>query len=105
MTEINLIAQDTTRYGEDRYGMRMLPELLQKICQIDGFRWIRVLYCYPERITDELLEVMAREERLSNTSTCPFSMPWQVLSAMNRQGDAQSLKALLQKIRAKCRAW
>ncbi len=59
--EINVIAQDTTRYGEDLYGKLMLPELLRRLCKIDGFEWIRVLYCYPERVTDELLEVMASE--------------------------------------------
>ena len=54
VTEIIVIAQDTTRYGEDLYGKSKLPELLEKLCGIDGLKWIRVLYCYPERITDEL---------------------------------------------------
>ena len=65
VTEIIVIAQDTTRYGEDLYGKSKLPELLEKLCGIDGLKWIRVLYCYPERITDELLEVIANQEKNS----------------------------------------
>ena len=59
VTEIVVIAQDTTRYGEDLYGKSMLPELLRSLARIDGLKWIRVLYCYPERITDELLDAIA----------------------------------------------
>ena len=62
--EINLIAQDTTRYGEDLYGESKLPELLTELCKIENLRWLRVLYCYPERITDKLLDVMAKEEKI-----------------------------------------
>ena len=62
--EFIIIAQDTTRYGEDIYGKRMLPELLRQICKIDGIRWIRILYAYPERVTEELLDVMASEEKI-----------------------------------------
>ena len=64
VTEVVVIAQDTTRYGEDLYGESKLPELLTKIAEIDGIRWIRVLYCYPERITDELLDIIADEEKI-----------------------------------------
>ena len=64
VTEVVVIAQDTTRYGEDLYGESKLPELLKKIAEIDGIRWIRVLYCYPERITDELLDIIADEEKI-----------------------------------------
>ena len=56
--ELNVIAQDTTRYGEDIYGKLMLSELLRELCKIDGIRWIRLLYCYPDRITDELTWVL-----------------------------------------------
>ena len=60
--ELIVIAQDTSRYGLDLYGELKLPELLRRLCTIDGVRWIRLLYCYPDTITDELLDVMAREE-------------------------------------------
>jgi len=56
--ELILIAQDTSRYGEDLYGRLALPELLDQLCEIDGLRWIRLLYCYPDYITDELLDTM-----------------------------------------------
>lgn len=62
--ELILIAQDSTRYGEDIYGKPSLPELLEKLCTIPQLKWIRVLYCYPERISDELLDVMAREDKI-----------------------------------------
>ena len=62
--ELIVIAQDTTRYGEDLYGTLMLPALLQELCKIDGIRWIRLLYCYPDRITDELLHLMAKEKKI-----------------------------------------
>ena len=58
--ELVVVAQDTTRYGEDIYGRCMLPELLKKLCAINELEWIRVLYAYPDRITDELLDVESR---------------------------------------------
>ena len=64
VTELVVIAQDTTRYGEDLYGTSKLPELLRKLCHIPGIQWVRVLYCYPERITDELLDVLAEEPHM-----------------------------------------
>ena len=62
--EIILIAQDTTNYGFDLYGKLRLPELLDALCEIDGIEWIRMLYCYPDKITDELLETMARQPKV-----------------------------------------
>ena len=62
--ELIVIAQDTTRYGEDIYGKLMLPELLRRLCKIEGAHWIRLLYCYPNRITDELIDVIATEEEI-----------------------------------------
>ncbi len=62
--ELTLIAQDTTEYGSDLYGRRMLPELLKKLCEVEGLRWIRLLYCYPEKITDELLDVIANQPKI-----------------------------------------
>ena len=61
--EINVVAQDTSRYGEDLCGKPMLPELLRKLCKIDGIKWIRLLYLYPDRISDELIDVIAKEEK------------------------------------------
>ncbi len=98
--ELVVVAQDTTRYGEDLYGALMLPELLRRLCRIDGFAWIRVLYCYPERITDALLDVMASEEKIAKYIDIPLQHAnEQVLRRMNRSGDARSLVALMHKIR------
>ena len=69
--ELNIIAQDTTRYGEDLYGKPSLDKLLTELCKIDGLHWIRVLYCYPDSITDELIDVMAREEKIVNYIDLP----------------------------------
>ena len=91
--ELILIAQDTSRYGIDLYGEYSLAKLMERLCRIDGLRWLRVLYCYPDSITDELLEVMAREEKILPTSTCPAARLWKILRAMNRRGDRQSLTA------------
>jgi len=100
VTELTVIAQDTTRYGEDLYGESRLPELLEQLCRIQDIRWIRVLYCYPERITDKLLEVMAREEKLVKYLDIPIQhCNGDILRRMNRQGDADTLAALLDKIR------
>ena len=100
VTELTVIAQDTTRYGEDLYGESRLPELLEQLCRIESIRWIRVLYCYPERITDKLLEVMAREEKLVKYLDIPIQhCNGDILRRMNRQGDAGTLATLLNKIR------
>lgn len=100
--ELNLIAQDTTRYGEDLYGEYKLAELLRRLCQIDGLHWIRILYGYPDRVTDELLEVMATEEKVVKYIDLPLQHAnGRVLKAMNRKGDCQSLSALMERIRQK----
>jgi ribosomal protein S12 methylthiotransferase len=102
VTEIIVIAQDTTRYGEDLYGTSKLPELLEKLCEIDGLKWIRVLYCYPERITDELLEVMASQEKIVKYMDIPIQhCNGEILRNMNRSGDESFLRKLLEKIRNK----
>ncbi len=102
VTEIIVIAQDTTRYGEDLYGNSKLPELLERLCDIDGLKWIRVLYCYPERITDELLEVIANQEKIVKYMDIPIQhCNGEILKRMNRKGDLQSLTALMKKIRNK----
>lgn len=100
--ELNLIAQDTTRYGEDLFGEPYLAKLLKRLCKIDGFRWIRVLYCYPDRITDELIDVMASEEKIVKYIDIPLQhCSGEVLKNMNRKGDRESLTRLLNKIKAK----
>lgn len=100
--ELNVIAQDTTRYGEDLYGKPSLDRLLTELCKIDGLHWIRVLYCYPDSITDGLLDVMAREDKIVKYIDLPLQhCNGEVLKRMNRRGDRASLSALLQKIKAK----
>ncbi len=98
--ELNVIAQDTTRYGEDLYGRLMLPTLLKELCKIDGIQWIRVLYCYPDRITDELIDTIASEEKILNYIDLPLQhCNARILNAMNRRGDKESLTRLIKKIR------
>ena len=100
--ELVLIAQDTTRYGIDLYGAYSLAELLRRLCQIEDLRWLRVLYCYPDAITDGLLEVMAQEEKVLPYIDLPLQhCSGKILRAMNRRGDRDSLAALIEKIRAK----
>ena len=100
--ELVVIAQDTTRYGEDIYGKLMLPELLGKLCEIDGIEWIRILYAYPERITDELLDTMADQPKIMKYIDIPIQhCNGEVLRNMNRRGDRKSLTELITKIRAK----
>lgn len=98
--ELILIAQDTTRYGEDLYGELRLPLLLRELCKIDGLSWLRLLYCYPDRITDELLSVMAQEEKVLPYLDLPLQhADSAILRAMNRTGDRRSLTKLIQHIR------
>lgn len=102
VTELVVIAQDTSRYGEDLYGESKLPELLRELCKIDGLKWIRTLYCYPERITDELLDVIASEEKLVKYMEIPIQhCDGEILSRMNRWGDEEKLEALFAHIREK----
>lgn len=100
--EFVLIAQDTTRYGQDIYGKLALPELLDKLCQIEGIKWIRLLYCYPDRITDELIETIARQEKILPYMDVPIQhCSREVLKAMNRSGDEQQLWDLFARMRNK----
>lgn len=100
VVELNVVAQDTTRYGEDLYGKLMLPELLRELCKIEEVRWIRLLYCYPDRVTDELIEMIATEPKIVKY----IDMPLQhindgILKSMNRRGDSKLIKEVLQKLR------
>lgn len=100
--ELNVIAQDTTRYGEDLYGEPYLAKLLQRLCKIDGFKWIRVLYCYPDRITDELIDTIANEDKIVKYLDIPLQhCNGEVLKNMNRHGNKESLTELLNKIKSK----
>ena len=100
VTELVVVAQDTSRYGEDIYGESRLPELLTELCRIEGFKWIRTLYLYPERITDRLIDVIAREDKLVKYLDIPIQhCNGDILKRMNRHGDRESLTALMAKLR------
>ena len=102
VTELVVVAQDTTRYGEDIYGKSELPRLLRELCKIDGFKWIRTLYSYPERITDELLETIASEPKLVKYMDIPLQhCSKDVLKRMHRFGDREHLESLISHIREK----
>ena len=99
--ELIVIAQDTTRYGLDLYGDLVLPELLDKLCEVEGIKWIRMLYCYPERITDKLIETMKRQPKILHYLDIPIQhCNEEILAAMNRQGNQQTLWDLFAKLRA-----
>ncbi len=99
--ELVLIAQDTTLYGTDLYGKSRLPDLLEMLCKIEGLQWIRLLYCYPEHITDELIEVMAREDKIVKYIDMPIQhCSGKVLKAMHRPGNRETLTATVNKLRA-----
>ncbi len=98
--ELIVIAQDTTYYGTDIYGKPMLANLLKELCKIEKLKWIRVLYCYPERITDELIEVMAREDKIVKYIDLPLQhCNEKVLKTMNRKGSKEYLTNLISKLR------
>ncbi|MEG2174760.1 MAG: 30S ribosomal protein S12 methylthiotransferase RimO, partial [Oscillospiraceae bacterium] len=102
VVELNVVAQDTTRYGEDLYGRLMLPELLRRLVKIEGLRWVRLLYCYPDRVTDELIDVIASEDKIVKYIDLPLQhIDDRVLSRMNRRGDSAFLRSLLAKLRAR----
>lgn len=99
--ELIVVAQDTTRYGEDLYGEPKLADLLEKLCEIDGLEWVRILYCYPDRINDRLLEVMRDNEKIVHYIDLPLQhADGKVLKLMNRTGDDKTLRELINKIRS-----
>jgi ribosomal protein S12 methylthiotransferase len=100
--ELILVAQDTTKYGEDLYGESRLPDLLDELNKIEGLAWIRLLYCYPDRVTDALIDAIARNEKVCNYIDIPMQhADGEVLKLMNRKGDKESLLALVNKLRNK----
>ncbi len=99
--ELILIAQDTTNYGADIYGKLALPELLSEISAIDGIEWIRLLYCYPDKVTDELIEKMASDKKILHYMDLPLQhADDRILKAMNRKGTNEELRTLIGKLRA-----
>ena len=99
--EINLIAQDTTAYGTDLYGRPKLVELLHELVKTDA-HWIRILYAYPRRFSDELIDLIAREPKICNYVDLPLQHASnKILRRMNRPDTRESIEALLKKIRAK----
>ncbi len=98
--EIIVIAQDTTKYGIDNYRDYKLPELLTRLCKIQGIKWIRFLYAYPESITDELIQVVKKEEKICNYFDIPIQhFSNNVLKRMNRKSKGKQIEELLDKIR------
>ena len=98
--ELIVIAQDTTSYGLDLYGELKLPELLNELCEIDGIEWIRLLYCYPDRITDELIATIKNQEKIVNYIDLPLQHANdRILKAMNRRGTSEDIRNTIEKLR------
>ena len=98
--ELILIAQDTTKYGIKRYGKYRLAELLRELVKIDGIEWIRLYYCYPDRVTDELIDVIADNDKICSYIDIPLQhCNKDILRSMNRNGSYEELKELLIKMK------
>ena len=100
ITELILVAQETTIYGTDLYGRKMLPQLLTRLCRIDGLKWIRILYCYPEEFDDELIQVIKNEPKICHYLDIPIqSGSDNVLKRMGRRTDNAQIRALITRLR------
>lgn len=98
--ELILVAQETTLYGVDLYGRKMLPELLRELAKISGIYWIRIQYCYPEEITDELIEAIKTEEKVCNYLDIPIQHASDtILKRMNRRTNQSQLREMIEKLR------
>ena len=98
--EIILVAQETSMYGIDIYGRKMLPELLRKMCQISGLYWIRIMYCYPEEITDDLIQVIKEQPKICNYLDLPIQHASdEVLKRMGRKMTKSQLVDVIGKLR------
>lgn len=98
--ELIVIAQDTTRYGEDLYGESKLSDLLNELCKVDGFEWIRFLYAYPESITDELIQTVKNNPKICNYFDIPIQhISDSVLRRMNRRTTGKQIEELINKIK------
>lgn len=98
--ELILVAQETTLYGMDLYGEKKLPELLDRLCEIEGLIWIRIMYCYPEEITQELIDVMKRQTKICHYLDIPIqSGSDRILKLMGRKTDTAQIEALVDHLR------
>ena len=98
--ELILVAQETTLYGVDLYGKKSLPLLLRKLCGIEGLKWIRILYCYPEEITDELIETIKSEEKICHYLDIPIQHASDsILGRMGRKTSRKQLQEMIEKLR------
>ena len=98
--ELILVAQETTLYGKDLYGEKTLPKLLHELAQIPGIYWIRIQYCYPEEITDELIQTIKTEEKVCHYLDIPIQhINDDILRRMNRRGNGEYVKELFAKLR------
>ncbi|MCR5321575.1 MAG: 30S ribosomal protein S12 methylthiotransferase RimO, partial [Lachnospiraceae bacterium] len=98
--ELILVAQETTVYGVDLYGHKALPELLRELCAIEDLRWIRILYCYPEEITEELIQVMKEEPKICHYLDMPIQHASDaILSRMARRTSEAELREMVAKLR------
>lgn len=98
--ELVLVAQETTVYGQDLYGEKRLPELLHRLCGLDGIRWIRLLYCYPEEITDELIQTIAEEEKVCHYIDMPIQHSEDaILRAMGRRTSQSQIRSVVGRLR------
>ena len=98
--ELILVAQETTLYGKDIYGEKSLPRLLKALCKIQGFRWIRILYCYPEEITDELIQVIKEEPKICHYLDLPIQHASDaILKRMGRKTSKEQLISIIGKLR------
>lgn len=98
--ELILVAQETTLYGVDLYGEKSLPKLLRELCRVEGLEWIRILYCYPEEITEELIQVIRQEDKICHYLDIPVqSGSDAILKRMGRRTDTAQIRAMIQKLR------
>ncbi len=100
ISELVLVAQETTCYGKDLYGRKALPELIHRLSDIDGIRWIRLLYCYPEEINDEMIEMFAKEPKLVHYIDMPLQHSEDgILKRMGRKTDRKSITDIIARLR------
>ncbi|HBA69515.1 MAG TPA: 30S ribosomal protein S12 methylthiotransferase RimO [Lachnospiraceae bacterium] len=98
--ELILVAQETTLYGSDLYGEKKLPELLRRLCRIPGLYWIRILYCYPEEITQELIQVMKEEKKICHYLDLPVQHGSdRILKRMGRRTDRAEISSIVKRLR------
>ncbi len=98
--ELILVAQETTLYGTDLYGEKALPKLLEELCKIEELKWIRILYCYPEEITEELIQVIRKEDKICNYLDIPVQSGCDhILKRMGRKTNTAQIKSMIKRLR------